>query len=51
MGSANGWDSPYVFISKVHYFIVGAHLLCTNYKDAFFIEVENIKSSPDMAYK
>jgi hypothetical protein len=37
MGSADGWDSPHVFTSKVHYCIMGAHLLCTNYIDSLFL--------------
>jgi hypothetical protein len=28
--SANGRDNPYVSTTKVHYYIMGAHLLCTN---------------------
>jgi hypothetical protein len=51
MGRVNGRDISYVFPSKVHYYIIGAHLLCTNYMDSFFIEVENLKSSPNCAYK
>jgi hypothetical protein len=27
MGNADGWDRPYVFISKVHYYIMG-HIYC-----------------------
>jgi hypothetical protein len=51
MGSANDWDNPYVFISKVHYYIMGAHLWCKNYIKYFFIEVKNFKPSPNYAYK
>jgi hypothetical protein len=51
MGSANGWNNPYVFISKVHYYMMGVHLLWTNYIDTFFIEVENFNSSTNCAYK
>jgi hypothetical protein len=51
MGNANGRDSPYAFISKVYYYIMGAHLLCTNYIDSCFINVENLKPSPNCAYK
>ncbi len=51
MGSANGQDNPYVFTSKVHYYIMGAHLLCTNYIDFFFIKVDNLKLIPNRAYK
>ncbi len=40
MGSANGQDSPYVFTSKVQYYIVGAHLLCTNYIDNFLLKLK-----------
>ncbi len=38
-------------LQKVHYCIMGAHLLCTNYIDSFLIEVENLKLSPNCAYK
>ncbi len=51
MGCANGWDSPYGSTSKVHYYIMGAHLLCTYYINSFFIEAENFKPSPNCAYK
>jgi hypothetical protein len=30
---------------------MGAHLLCTNYIDSFFIEVDNLNLSPNCAYK
>jgi hypothetical protein len=33
MESVDGQDNPYVFTSKVHYYIMGEHLLCTNYID------------------
>jgi len=46
MGSANGWDSPYVFISKVHYYIMGAHLLCTNYIDSLLLKLRILKKVP-----
>jgi hypothetical protein len=42
MRNANGWDSPYVFISKTHYYIMGAHLLCTNYIDSFLLNLRII---------
>jgi uncharacterized protein involved in cysteine biosynthesis len=48
MGSANGWDSPYGFTSKVHYYIMGAHLLCIDYID---IKVNNFKPSFNCACK
>jgi hypothetical protein len=44
-------NSPYVFNSKGHYYIMGAHLLCTNYIDNFKIEVDNLKPCPNSAYK
>jgi len=40
MGSANGWDNPYVFTLKVHYYIMGAHLLCTNYIVSFLLKLK-----------
>jgi hypothetical protein len=40
-----------MFSLQVHYYIMGAHLLCTNYIDSFFIEVENYKPSSNCAYK
>jgi len=41
-----------MFSFQVHYYIMGAHLLCTNYiYSFFFIEVENNKPSPNCAYK
>jgi hypothetical protein len=40
MGSANGRDNIYVFISKVHYYIMGAHLLCTNYVNVFLVKLK-----------
>ncbi len=46
MGSANGWDSAYVFISKVHYYIMGAHLLCTNYIDGFLLKLIILNQVP-----
>jgi hypothetical protein len=51
MGSANGQDNPYVFTSKVHYYIMGAHSLCTNYIILFLFEVHNLKLNPNCAYK
>jgi hypothetical protein len=40
-----------MFSLQVHYYIIRAHLLCTNYIDSYFIEVENYKPSPNCAYK
>ncbi len=42
MGSVDGWDSPYIYIftSKVHYYIMGAHLLCTNYMAYFLLKLK-----------
>jgi hypothetical protein len=45
---ADGQDNPYVFTSKVHYYIMGAHLLCKNYINRFFSEVENLNQIPIM---
>jgi hypothetical protein len=39
MGSVDAWDSSYVFTSEVHYYIMGAHLLCTNYIDSFLLKL------------
>jgi hypothetical protein len=46
MGSADGWDSTYVFTSKVHYYILGAHLLCTNYIDSFLLKLIILNQVP-----
>jgi len=52
MGSVNVGDSPYIYIftSKVHYYIMGAHLLYTNYIDYLLLKVK-ILNRPDLAYK
>ncbi len=39
MGNVDGRDSPYVFTSKVHYYIMNAHLLCTNYVNSFLLKL------------
>jgi hypothetical protein len=41
----------HMFSLQIHYYIISAHLLCTNYINSLFIEVENYKSSPNCAYK
>ncbi len=46
MGSVDSWDNPYVFISKVHYYIMGAHLLCTNYIDSFLSRLKILNQIP-----
>jgi hypothetical protein len=46
MASVNGRDSPYVFISKVYYYIMGAHLLCTNYIDSFLLKFKILNQVP-----
>ncbi len=46
MGNVDGWDSPYVFTSKVHYYIMGAHLLCTNYIDSFLLKLKILNQIP-----
>jgi hypothetical protein len=46
MGSANGWDSPHVFNSKVDYYIMGAHLLCTNCIDSFSLKLKILNEVP-----
>ncbi len=37
MGRVNSQENPYVFTSKVDYYIIDAHLLCTNYINKFFL--------------
>ncbi len=46
MGSVYGWDNPYIFIWKVHYYIMGAHLLCTNYTDCFLLKFKILNQVP-----
>ncbi len=46
MGSANGWDSPNVFTSKIHYYILDAHLLCINYIDNFLLKLKILNQVP-----
>ncbi len=46
MESEDGWDSPYVFISKIYYYIMGAHLLCTNYIDSFLLKLKILNEVP-----
>jgi hypothetical protein len=46
MGSADGRDNPYVFISKVHYYMMGAHLLWTNYINSFLLKLKNLIQVP-----
>ncbi len=46
MRNVDGWDSPYVFTSKVHYCIMGAHLLCTNYIDNFLLKLRILNQVP-----
>jgi hypothetical protein len=46
MGRVNGQDNPYVFPSKVHYYIIGAHLLCTNYIDIFLLKLRILNQVP-----
>jgi hypothetical protein len=50
MGRVDGWNKSYVFISKVHYYIMGAHLWCTNYIDSFLLKLK-ILNRPNCAYK
>jgi hypothetical protein len=45
-GSENGWDSPYVFTSKVHDYIMGAHLLSTNYINSFLLKLRILNEVP-----
>jgi hypothetical protein len=46
MGSANGYDNPYVFTSKVHYYIMNAHLLCTNYIKKLLLKLKILNQVP-----
>ncbi len=46
MGGANGQDSPYVFTSKVHYYTMGAHLLCTKYIYCFLLKLRILNQVP-----
>ncbi len=46
MESIDGQDSPYVFTSKVHYYIMGAHLLCTNYIDILLLKLKILNQVP-----
>ncbi len=50
MGRVDSWDNSYVFTSKVHYYIVGAHLLCKNYIDSLLLKLK-ILNRPNCAYK
>ncbi len=50
MGRVGDQDNSYVFTSKVHYYIMGAHLLCTNYMDSFLLKLK-ILNRPNCAYK
>jgi hypothetical protein len=46
IGSVDGRDNPYVFISKVHYYVMGAHLLGTNYIDSFLLKLKILIQVP-----
>jgi hypothetical protein len=46
MGSADGQNNPHVFTSKVHYYIMGAHLLYPNYIDNFFLKLTILNQVP-----
>jgi hypothetical protein len=47
MGSVDGrLNSPYVFNSQAHYYIMGAHLLCTNYVDSFLLKLIILNQVP-----
>jgi hypothetical protein len=48
MGSVDGRNNPYVFISKVHYYIMGAHLFYTNSKDNFLLGLKILNQIPIM---
>jgi len=47
MGSVDGCDSPYIYsLQKVHDYIMGAHLLCTNYIDCFLLKFKILNQVP-----
>jgi len=46
MGNVNGRNNPYVFISKVHNYIMGAHLLCTNHINNFILKLKILNYVP-----
>ncbi len=46
MGSLDGGNSPHVFTSKVHYYIMGAHLLHKNYIDNFILKLKILNQVP-----
>jgi hypothetical protein len=50
MRRVDGRDNSYVFTSKVHYYIMGAHLLWTNYINSFLLNLK-ILNHLDCAYK
>jgi len=51
-GSVDGWYSPHIYIHfKSPLLHKGCTLLFTNYMNCFFIKVENLKPSPNLAYK
>jgi hypothetical protein len=46
MGSVDDRDNTNVFTSKVHYYILGAHLLCTNYINSFLLKLKILNQVP-----
>ncbi len=42
----DGRNNPYVFSSKVHYYIIGAHLLCAHYIDSFLLKFKILNQVP-----
>ncbi len=46
MGNVDDQESPYVFASKIDYFIMGAHVLCTNYIDSFLLKLRILNQVP-----
>jgi hypothetical protein len=46
MGSAYAWNNPYVFSSKVHYYIMGTHLLCKNNINSFLLKLKILNQVP-----
>jgi hypothetical protein len=36
----------HMFTSKIHYYIMGAHLLCTNYINSFLLKLKILNQVP-----
>ncbi len=46
MGSVDGRDNPYVFTSKINYYIMGAHLLCKNNISSSLLKLKILNQVP-----